>query len=142
MGRKHTHTLFPAALKVMYSILYTLSYILYIIYINCIRHESQRCRSSSIGLAVNTHTHTHPWEDQRGWHRMTRMTRPDCAVMCNLINTHTHTHTHIHTEQSIHKLNNTQCTIKYEPYRNVAVENCSCKRPMQRYTQAVAVCCC
>ena len=23
---------------------------------------------------------------------MTRMTRPDCAVMCNLINTHTHTH--------------------------------------------------
>ena len=22
---------------------------------------------------------------------MTRMTRPDCAVMCNLINTHTHT---------------------------------------------------
>ena len=21
---------------------------------------------------------------------MTRMTRPDCAVMCNLINTHTH----------------------------------------------------
>ena len=39
-----------------------------------------------------THTHT-PWEDQREWHRMTRMTRPDCAVMCNLINTHTHTHT-------------------------------------------------
>ena len=26
---------------------------------------------------------------------MTRMTGPDCAVMCNLINTHTHTHTHI-----------------------------------------------
>ena len=25
---------------------------------------------------------------------MTRMTGPDCAVMCNLINTHTHTHTH------------------------------------------------
>ena len=24
---------------------------------------------------------------------MTRMTRPDCAVMCNLIKTHTHTHT-------------------------------------------------
>ena len=42
------------------------------------------------------HTHTQvslipPWEDQREWHRMTRMTRPDCAVMCNLINTHTHT---------------------------------------------------
>ena len=27
---------------------------------------------------------------------MTRMTGPDCAVMCNLINTHTHTHTHDH----------------------------------------------
>ena len=25
------------------------------------------------------------------WHRMTRMTGPDCVVMCNLINTHTHT---------------------------------------------------
>ena len=28
------------------------------------------------------------------WHRMTRTTGPDCAVMCNLTNTHTHTHTH------------------------------------------------
>ena len=32
---------------------------------------------------------------------MTRMTRPDCAVMCNLINIqtciHTYTHTYIHT---------------------------------------------
>ena len=49
------------------------------------------------GRHTHTHTHTHtlipPWEDQREWHRMTRMTRPDCAVMCNLINTHTHTHT-------------------------------------------------
>ena len=26
--------------------------------------------------------------------RMTRMTGPDCAGMCNLINTHTHTHIH------------------------------------------------
>ena len=25
---------------------------------------------------------------------MTRMIGPDCAVMCNLINTHTHTHTY------------------------------------------------
>ena len=48
---------------------------------------------------INTHTHTHipPWEDQREWHRMTWMTRPDCAVMCNLINRHTNTHTHTHT---------------------------------------------
>ena len=28
------------------------------------------------------------------WHRLTRMTGPDCAVMFNLINTNTHTHTH------------------------------------------------
>ena len=49
------------------------------------------------------------WEDQCEWHRMTRMTGPDCAVMCNLINTHTHavmcnlinTHTHTHTHTSI-----------------------------------------
>ena len=27
-------------------------------------------------------------------HRMTRMIGPDCAVMCNFINTHTHTHNH------------------------------------------------
>ena len=25
----------------------------------------------------------------REWHRMTMITGPDCAVMCNLINTHT-----------------------------------------------------
>ena len=28
---------------------------------------------------------------------MTRMTGPDCAVMCKLIDTHTHTHTHTNT---------------------------------------------
>ena len=51
---------------------------------------------------INTHTHTHthtsiidpPWEDQCEWHRMTRITGPDCAVKRYLINTHTHTHTH------------------------------------------------
>ena len=58
---------------------------------------------------TQTHTHTFdqrfssqvslipPWEDQCEWHRMTRMTGPDYAVMCNLKNTHTHTHTHTHT---------------------------------------------
>ena len=32
---------------------------------------------------------------------MTRMTGPDCAVMCTLINTHTHMHTqaHAHTQR-------------------------------------------
>ena len=33
---------------------------------------------------------------------MTRMTGPDCAVMCNLINTHTHTHTHAQQVSLIH----------------------------------------
>ena len=31
---------------------------------------------------------------------MTRMTGPDCAVMCNLINTHTHTHINPHSIQA------------------------------------------
>ena len=44
---------------------------------------------------INTQTSLiPPREDQCEWHRMTRITRPDCAVMCNLINTYTHTHTH------------------------------------------------
>ena len=55
----------------------------------------RRLMSRMKGKKTHTHTHTvsliPPWEDQREWHRMTRMTRPDCAVMCNLINTHTHT---------------------------------------------------
>ena len=29
-------------------------------------------------------------EDQCEWHRMTRMTGPDCVVMCNLINKYIH----------------------------------------------------
>ena len=35
---------------------------------------------------------------------MTRMTGPDCVVMCNLINTYIHTylHTYIHTYIQIH----------------------------------------
>ena len=40
-------------------------------------------------VQFNKYTHTHTCE----WHRMTRMTGPNCAVMSNLINTHTHTHT-------------------------------------------------
>ena len=51
---------------------------------------------------INTYIHTYihtfpPWEDQYEWHRMTRMTGPDCAVMCNLLNIHTYIHTYIHT---------------------------------------------
>ena len=56
-----------------------------------------------------------PWEDQCEWHRMTRMTGPDCAVMCNLINIHTYIYTYIHTcwyyryVQLIRKTNTTKC---------------------------------
>ena len=31
------------------------------------------------------------------WHRMTRMTGPDCVVMCNLIHTYIHTYIHKYT---------------------------------------------
>ena len=30
---------------------------------------------------------------------MTRMTGPDCAIMCNLINTHIHIRNHTHRER-------------------------------------------
>ena len=49
----------------------------------------QTCRAIP---SSHTHTLIPPREDQCEWHRMTRMTGPDCVVMCNLINTHTHTH--------------------------------------------------
>ena len=41
---------------------------------------------------IHTYIHTYPpREDQCEWHRMTRMTGPDCVVRCNLINTYIHT---------------------------------------------------
>ena len=49
------------------------------------------CRVSSEVFVVSTIDP--PLEDKCEWRRMTRMTGPDCAVMCNLINTHTRTHT-------------------------------------------------
>ena len=41
-------------------------------------------------------------EDQCEWHRMTRMTGPDCVVMRNLINTYIHTYIHTYTHTYIH----------------------------------------
>ena len=48
---------------------------------------------------IHTYIHTYipPWEDRCEWHRMTRMTGPDCAVMCNLISIRTYINTYIHT---------------------------------------------
>ena len=60
-------------------------------------HNDQDDRAelrSYVQLNKYKYTHTHK-QDQCEWHRMTRMTGPDCAVMCNLKNTHTHTHTQI-----------------------------------------------
>ena len=36
------------------------------------------------------------------WHRMTRMTGPDCVVMCNLINTYVHTYIPTYLHTYIH----------------------------------------
>ena len=61
------------------------------------RHKSTRndtpgkFASETVDLHM-VHTYTHTREDQCEWHRVTRMTGPDCAVMRNLISTHTHTH--------------------------------------------------
>ena len=47
----------------------------------------------SVQFNKNTYIDTYilslipPREDQCEWHRMTRMTGPDCVVLCNLINT-------------------------------------------------------
>ena len=38
------------------------------------------------------------------WHRMTRMTGPDCVVMCNLINTYIHTYIHTYINSIVYKL--------------------------------------
>ena len=49
-----------------------------------------------INIYIHINIHTYIREDQCEWHRMTRMTGPDCVVMCNLINTYIHTYIHIY----------------------------------------------
>ena len=41
-------------------------------------------------IHASIHTYIHTYKDQCEWHRMTRMTGPDCVVMCNLINKYIH----------------------------------------------------
>ena len=55
------------------------------------------CNLINIHTHIHTYIHTYPWEDQCEWHRMTRMTGPDRAVMCNLININAYIHKYIHT---------------------------------------------
>ena len=66
------------------------------------------------------------------WHRMTRMTGPDCAVLRNLMNIYTHTHTHKHTNMQTHTHTNTH-THKHTTPRGLA------GIPQQRTTALVAV---
>ena len=42
---------------------------------------------------------------------MTGMIGPDCAVMCNLINTHTHTHTHKRKQGGEHNILRAQVRV-------------------------------
>ena len=62
-----------------------------------------------------------PWEDQCEWHRMTRMTGPDCAVMCNLINIHIYIHTQ------------TSQDLRRERHAQLGRDHCCC----HRYSQPV-----
>ena len=58
----------------------------YIKYFGCVPVHAKHLESKTpTQAAALKHTHTHtlpPWEDQCEWQRMTRMTGPDCAVMC------------------------------------------------------------
>ena len=58
------------------------------------RHSGLKCRLCPVlsEVFVVSIIIDGAWEDQRKWHRMTRMTGPDCAVMCNFRSTHTHLH--------------------------------------------------
>ena len=47
---------------------------------------------------------------------MTRMTRPDCAVMCNLINIHTYIHTYIHHIGSRTVRSETTLSLRQDPH--------------------------
>ena len=61
---------------------------------NAMKYNTMQCNTIQVSLIP-------PWEDQCEWHRMTRMTGPDCAVMCNLINIHTYIHTYILSHVSV-----------------------------------------
>ena len=49
---------------------------------------------------------------------MTRMTRPDCAVVCNLINTHAHTHVGSDVHALIKELAIRRVQYRSETYSN------------------------
>ena len=66
--------------------------------------RQERFASVTANRPPPSHTHTSvidplipSREDQCEWHRMARMTGPECAVMRDLITTHTRARTYIHT---------------------------------------------
>ena len=52
---------------------------------NCTSRDSVYPLSRLIRGFSNKLSLVPPWEDQCEWHRITRMTGQDCAVMCNII---------------------------------------------------------
>ena len=67
---------------------------------------------------------------------MTRMTGPDCVVMCNLINTHTHTHTHTQTNPD--NLESNKKARRVEQDTQGSSKNCTSREsvsPLSRLTR-------
>ena len=62
----------------------------------CEWHRMTRMTGPDCAVMCNSINIHIHWEDQCEWHRMTRMTGPDCAVMCNLKHLH---NTYIHYTQ-------------------------------------------
>ena len=63
---------------------------------------TQLIHTLAVCVIIQHTRYKNPWQDQCEWHIMTRITGPDCAVVCNLINTrititYTHTNTHTHS---------------------------------------------
>ena len=52
-----------------------------------------RMTGPDCAIMCNLIIHIHT--EQCEWHRMARITGPDCVFMCNLINIHTYIHTYI-----------------------------------------------
>ena len=55
---------------------------------------------------------------------MTRMTGPDCVVMCNLINTYIHTHMYMRSNTRVRPNGTTICI------NNIIVSDYSCSEEM------------
>ena len=68
-------------------------------YIHAYIHIYIHTYSGYVQFNKYTYIHTYIHTYQCEWHRMTRMTGPDCVVMCNLINTYIHTYIHTYIQE-------------------------------------------